>query len=210
MTGNTSHAVRAQRHEPHDSLDFFPTPPWATRAFIRHVLDSSPSATAWDPACGAGDMALPLAEYFSSVTASDVHDYGWGHTVRDFLLFDADPPDADWIITNPPFRLGEAFALRALSLARVGVAMLVRTAFLEGIGRYDRLFRPHPPQMVAQFVERVPMVKGRLDQDASTATSYAWLVWSRRHWGELTRFTWIPPCRSELERPDDYRVRAHG
>ncbi|MGH8525505.1 MAG: SAM-dependent methyltransferase, partial [Gammaproteobacteria bacterium] len=29
---NTSHAVMAQRLEPKDSFDDFPTPPWATRA----------------------------------------------------------------------------------------------------------------------------------------------------------------------------------
>lgn len=32
-----SPAVAAQRSEPADSLDFFPTPPWATRAFVQHV-----------------------------------------------------------------------------------------------------------------------------------------------------------------------------
>jgi hypothetical protein len=31
-------AVMAQRREPPDSLDYFPTPPWATRALFRHVL----------------------------------------------------------------------------------------------------------------------------------------------------------------------------
>jgi hypothetical protein len=31
---NTSHAVMAQRSEAKDSLDDFPTPPWATRALI--------------------------------------------------------------------------------------------------------------------------------------------------------------------------------
>ena len=32
MAQNTSHAVMSQRSEPLGSLDFFPTPPWATRA----------------------------------------------------------------------------------------------------------------------------------------------------------------------------------
>jgi|tagenome__1003787_1003787.scaffolds.fasta_scaffold20922105_5 hypothetical protein len=31
---NTSHAVMAQRVEPKDSADDFPTPPWATRACV--------------------------------------------------------------------------------------------------------------------------------------------------------------------------------
>jgi hypothetical protein len=35
---DTSYAVMAQRIEAQDSLDDFPTPPWATRALIEHVL----------------------------------------------------------------------------------------------------------------------------------------------------------------------------
>ena len=38
MTQNRSHAVMQQRHEAHDSLDDFPTPPWATRALMECVL----------------------------------------------------------------------------------------------------------------------------------------------------------------------------
>lgn len=125
---NTSSAVMQQRTEPHDSLDFFPTPPWATRALCAHVAPIT-GHLAWDPACGDGAM--------------------------------------------------------------------------------DR-----PPAVVAQFVERVPMVKGRLDAKASTATSYCWLVWTNRahgweqpDWapkGGHSAFMWIPPCRKSLERPDDY------
>ena len=35
---NTSHAVMAQRAELKNSLDDFPTPPWATRALLEHVV----------------------------------------------------------------------------------------------------------------------------------------------------------------------------
>lgn len=45
MSQNTSHAVMAQRAEAHDSLDDFPTPPWATRALIEHVI--WPSGAGW-------------------------------------------------------------------------------------------------------------------------------------------------------------------
>jgi hypothetical protein len=62
---------------------------------------------------------------------------------------------------NPPFALACEFALRALELASEGVAMLVRTQWIEGIGRYEKLFRDRPPTVYAPFVERVPMVRGR-------------------------------------------------
>jgi type I restriction-modification system DNA methylase subunit len=54
---NTSHAVMAQRTEPNDSPDDFPTPPWATRGLIEHILDDMPGLKAMsclEPACGAG------------------------------------------------------------------------------------------------------------------------------------------------------------
>ena len=35
---NKTHAVMSQRHEDQDSLDYFPTPPWATRALFEHIL----------------------------------------------------------------------------------------------------------------------------------------------------------------------------
>ena len=109
----------------------------------------------------------------------------------------------DWVITNAPFRLAEEFVLRALPIARRGVAILARTVFLESVGRYKAIFRDHPPSKFAQFVERVPMLKGRLDPKGSTATGYAWFVWEKDA-ALPTRVVWVPPCRRQLERSDDY------
>jgi hypothetical protein len=82
--------------------------------------------------------------------------------------------------------------------------MLTRTVFIESVGRYQRLFERNPPTKFAQFTERVPMVKGRLDAKASTATGYAWLVWEKRQNEGPPALVWIPPCRKRLERPGDY------
>ncbi len=222
MPQNTSTAVMQRRVEPHDSLDDFPTPPWATRALFKHVLTENEwdevlppeqrfaGMTCWEPACNRGYMARPLQEYFGRVYRTDVHDYSAEYNdqegVCDFLMLGCEPliiqeKGFDWVITNPPFRLAEQFALQALSEARVGVALFVRSAFLEGSGRHRRLFSEHPPAIVAQFCERVPLLKGRYDPKGSTATAYCWLVWIRGKEG--TRFVWIPKCRKELERPTD-------
>lgn len=245
---NTSSAVMQRRSEPHDSLDDFPTPPWATRALCEHVIfrvgappwnASCPETICyrfglcdpvapdgklvpptfpiaglkvWEPACNRGHMVRPLKEYFGRVHASDIHDYGYEfdgqERVVDFVFPGSESPciaasGLDWIITNPPFRLAEQFVRRALELRpRGGVAVLVRIAFLEGIGRYQLLFRDTPPSIVAQFTERVVMVKGRLDPVGSTATAYCWLVWTATP--GPTRMVWIPPCRKQLERREDY------
>ncbi len=201
---NTSHAVMAQRHEPKDSRDDFPTPPWATRALIKHIIgeEAARGASCLEPACGRGYMARPLAEYFALVEAADAYHYGFA-PVRDFLTSPYEARSHDWVITNPPFRLAEEFVGRALSVARAGVAILARTVFLESVGRYQSIFRDRPPAVFAQFSERVPMVKGRVDAKASTATGYAWFVWKHGN-NNPPKLAWVPPCRKKLEREGDY------
>lgn len=207
--GNQS--VMASRREPPDSLEFFPTPPWATRAFCEHVLRSAlgPSKlhklSCWDPCAGEGHMAEVLREYFGSVYASDVFDYGKGYPVGSFVagklgLVDdlaLCPSPPDWIVMNPPFSEAVAFTERALSIARDGVAVFVRLAWLETLDRYERLFGPRPPWRIAQFSERCALVKGRWDPEASTATSYVWVIWRTGHKERLPHFQWIPPGQKE-------------
>lgn len=209
MGQNRSTAVMQRRSEPHDSLDDFPTPPWATRALCEWLEakgEDLSEFTCREPAANRGHMVRPLREYFRRVEASDVHDYGAGFAVRDYL-FGLDPEPVHWTITNPPFRLAEEFIGRMIRTSEFGCAVILRSAFLESIGRFDRLFSVTPPSHVLQFVERVPMVKGRIDADAVSATAYCWLVWLEADCEE-TRLEWLPPCRRKLERPEDYEEVA--
>lgn len=195
----------SQRTDPLDAPDDFPTPPWATRALLEFAIEQggyTQHLSCLEPACGAGHMARVLQEYFGSVVARDAFEYGYGER-SDFISETYDEGKFDWVITNPPFRLAEEFTLKALGIARRGVAMLARTVFIESVGRYNNLFSVQPPSKVAQFTERVPMVKGRLDRSASTATGYAWVIWERGV-SDSTRLIWIPPCRKKLEREADY------
>lgn len=211
---NGNRAIMSSRQEPDDSLDFFPTPPWATRALIERVIQSAdvgivdaPLAeyTAWEPACGEGHMAEVLREYVTDVLATDVFDYGYGDATLDFTsdLEAGAHADRDFIVTNPPFGAkSEEFVLQALRLARVGVAMFVRLQWLETVGRYERIFKDNPPTLIAFFAERVNLCKGRWDPEGGTATAYIWLVWIK---GEAPRAPfWIAPgCREAFTRPDD-------
>jgi hypothetical protein len=212
---NGARSVMGSRVEPDDSLNHFPTPPWATRALCEIVLphlgivwDDTPWRT-WEPACGEGHMSEVLAEYFfGGVCASDIHDYGYRGTdgrtwIGTFDFLNHRPMNCDWIVTNPPF--GDKtipFILRAIELARVGVAMFLRLQILEGQERFEKVFKPHPPTLVSFFSERVPLCKGRWNPDGGTATAYVWLVWMKDR-APMAPF-WIPPgCRESLSKADD-------
>ena len=205
MAQNRSTAVMQRRFEPHHSLDDYPTPCWATRAlceWINEAYDTG-SMVCREPAANRGHMVKPLREYFADVQGSDIHDYGAGFPVQDYL-FGPEPDEVQFTITNPPFRLAEQFIRRMLATSRNGCAVIVRSAFLEGVGRQSRLFALKPPTHILQFSERVVMHKGTLSAKGSTATAYCWLFWQKGIIGRGTTFDWIAPCRKRLERPEDY------
>lgn len=203
-------AVMSSRVEPPDSLDFFCTPPWSTRALLAELCLPL-GTTVWEPAAGEGHMAEVIRDDGHDVFASDVHDYGVGYAVGSFLLATLPLDDTvlppfttEWIITNPPFNEAAAFAKRGLQIATEGVALLVRSNWLEGVERYTSLFSVNRPSEVFQFCERVPMTRGRWDPDASTATAYCWVVWRTAEPAYITQYHWIRPGRREaLTRPDD-------
>lgn len=210
--------VMQRRASPPGGLDFFPTPPWGTRAFLTHAAPVinhyaprriEPAMSVWDPVCGEGHMSRVLAEWFDAVLETDVHPYG-DHLIADFL----DPlhgylfaETSEWIIMNPPFSCAAQCINLAIDRARIGVAVLVRAGFCEGQDRHATLFADRPPHFEFQFAERLPMHKGRWLVNGKTATSYVWLVWLTRPPHDFarhgTRKFWIPPCRHDLTRPDD-------
>lgn len=210
-----STAVMARRVEAPDSLDLFPTPPWATRALVEEIIgaESLHGRVVWEPAAGLGTMSEVREAYCDHVFASDVHDYGRGHEIGSFVGAGPDVISipggvkAHLVITNPPFNLALEFAHRALEEAVEGVALLVRSVWSEGGARYDKLFAKTPPTIIAQFCDRVPMVKGRWDPKASTATAYSWYVWhlsNPAYPPGRTVFRWIKPgARQRYSRPDD-------
>jgi hypothetical protein len=208
-----------RRRSKRSGPDYYPTPPWATRALCLRLKNKFPIArqSVWEPACGAGHMAKPLGEFFKTVRATDLHDYSAKFPAcepgLDFLLnWPGDEITADWIITNPPFVLAEDFLELALDRARIGVAFFVKVQFLEGTKRFRRIFSRRPPAAVFQFSERVPLVSSRLDPQADTNQSYVWIVWLKDATAAAAfraivpgpALGWVGQVRAELERPGDY------
>jgi len=194
------------------SLDYFPTQPWAARALAEMVMRVDPAArSAWEPACGEGIMAYAAADYFDRIVMSDVHDYGVGAAVLDFLQDDAECPGgpADWIFTNPPFKDPKAFIKRALRRARRGVAMFVRLGFLETVGRYELFDGPDAAAFACPYVERVGIRLGDCDVKGGTAAAYMAVIWLTdpdlaREFAGGDRLRPFPPgTRARLSRPGD-------
>lgn len=198
-------AVRAERKAGRTSLDFLPTQPWGVRAFVEQALGGDlAGARVLEPANGGGDLSRTLREFGASVTTADIADYGLAEPVlqADFRTWSEEPGQFDLVMTNPPFNQAAAFVQKGLKIAD-GVAVLVRHGFLETIGRYEALFRRDPPDEIWVYVERLPLLTGRLDPKKGSATCYCWLLW-RRGGDRQARTRWIEPCRKRLERPEDY------
>lgn len=214
----------ARRLEPMDSLDDFPTPPWAGRALCEHLRASLAlplqRSVVLEPAANRGNLVRAFEGEWAAVLASDVADYGAGFAVRNFLT-DAPLGRADWVVTNPPFNLAEDFIARGLEVARDGVAMLLPVTFLAGMKRGTGLFRSCPPSDVLVLSERPVMFRGRApDPDVkewrvhkgvrklvkpSTNKDCAWFIWWKCALGKgLTRVAWSGACRERLTRPGDY------
>lgn len=188
MSQNTSSAVMQQRAPSRVStddalkalwrnLDYYPTPPWTARAMAHRLREYDPGArVVGEPACGEGHMAEPMREVFgcSGVIASDIYDFGYGE-VRNFLETTTQTADEiDWYMTNPPFGLAQQFIEHGLRLARRGVLVLCRVAFLESDERCPMLYEGNAPMTALMpFVERVPMQLGSWDPELSTASAYA-------------------------------------
>jgi hypothetical protein len=134
-TGNRSTAVMQRRHagdRPRGrevapaQLNYFPTPPWATRALCEFLVGRGIALremVCWEPACGEMHMARALEEYFFDVVASDVHDYskasptqanrgsrGDDHDLFDFTLAAMEMAARESSSSGPPTPTGAGCA----------------------------------------------------------------------------------------------------
>jgi hypothetical protein len=155
-------------------LDAYWTPAYATEAFLR--LERPPVSVA-DPCCGSGAILDVLKDAGHIVFGSDVVNYGWPDTViRDYLVEPVHMGDVG-IITNPPFRLAEQFIRKAIADGAKYHAWLVRTNFLESVGRLP-LFRDYPFSRMWVSSRRITMHRyGYEGPQTSGNQCFCWLVW---------------------------------
>lgn len=186
--------VGRKRKKKRDPLDRYYTPDPVALACVdalRREAWMPASASVLEPSCGGGAFLRALkAAGVRDVVAMDVDPDAAGLTlvssmVGDFLTAEVPMTDErpDWIIGNPPYTNVEAHILRALEVARVGVAMLLRVSTLEGVDRYRRVWSQHQPAYVWHLVRRPyfsgPTVVGKQTDNAT----YIFVVW-HKEWAE--------------------------
>ncbi|GGR31300.1 SAM-dependent DNA methyltransferase [Deinococcus ruber] len=154
-----------------EGTDYYPTPADVTHALLDYL--SLPAGTrVWEPACGEGHMAEVLKERGLKTHVTDLHDRGYGRGGVDFLATPA-PVIVEWIITNPPFSLAEAFIRHALSL-ELPFALLLKGQFWHA-ARRRTLFEEHRPSHVLPLTWRPDFLMGR--KGGSPTMEAAWTVW---------------------------------
>jgi hypothetical protein len=162
-------------------LDAYFTCPEAIETLILLEADRIPQRI-WEPAAGAGAIVLPLRATGRTVLASDIADYGLpGCRIVDYLSAPKMP--TAWVhgvVTNPPYKLAQRFAMRAISEVPY-VAFLVRTNFLMDAERRGRWLDRTEPTRIYYLLPRLPMMhhKEWTGKKSTSNTPFTWVVWQQ-------------------------------
>lgn len=173
------------------ALDYYATPTDEVFNILEITGYNFNDKTILEPCVGGGHMVNGIENYLSlhNQTArcigTDIQDRGykndnWNLTYGlDFLSDDYPFSSVDTIIMNPPYGIIEPFLIRALEIAKDKLIVLCRTQTLEGEGRYNNIFKDHPPQKIYQYYNRITCWKNGVKPTQSSAQSYAWLIWDK-------------------------------
>ena len=171
-----------------NSLDFYPTPPWAVDVLLEY---ENFDGLILEPACGTGNISNALIAHGFDVISSDINDYGYGEPNKDFFALTS---RIDNIITNPPYNIADKFVEHSLKLANKKIALLLRLAFLEGANRYNSIYAKNPPSTVLVFTKRLTfnpeLIKGN---SGSGHVTYAWFIWDKEKKEAAPVIKWISP-----------------
>lgn len=167
--------------------DHYPTPAWVIDALAEVV--PLKSKRIWEPACGTGEMAEAIEAHGATVTASDIHAYGYRFTAGlfDFMEVGSCPwlVHYDGIITNPPYgaRCGTAEQFIEAGLRRIqdyGFLALLLPVDFDSAKTRARFFRDCPA-----FAGRIVLTRRIKWFDQPTADgksqgpseNHAWFLW---------------------------------
>lgn len=191
--GASRHALRARKD------DLYETPAICVDAAHRAGVFEGIDGLVWEPCAGRGAIVRELRARGFAVTAQDLVDHPGRDadiaTGIDFLMETRAPRGVAAIVTNPPFKLADAFIRHGLTLAP-RVVVLLRAMAIEGGSRADMIDRhlrrywigiDRPPAMHREGWEGPP--------PSNSGAPFAWFDFSAapRAAGEpieLRRFWW--------------------
>lgn len=143
-----------------------------------------------DPCCGTGAIARVLEKENYTVRATDLIYRGCGEGNIDFLNH-AFPSNVFDIIMNPPYTRTIDFILKALSLAKQKVAVLLPLSYIESRERYEKIYSKFPPCTIYAFINRIQIKKGDApNYKQENMKAYAWYIWEKGYKGN-TVLRWL-------------------
>ena len=161
--------------------DFYPTPESATQA----LLDRQKfQGDIWECACGNGAMSKVMIKNNYNVYSSDLINRGYGDTGINFLESNK---KVDNIVTNPPFNLSLEFFEQALKLTNYKIAFLHKLTYLEGLKRYEKIFKLNKLKNIYVFSKRLAFEKNGKNNGLMC---FAWFVFDVNYNGKPT-IDWI-------------------
>ena len=180
-----------KNHKEREALDYYATP----TAEVTNILDilnlDFSNSSVLEPCCGGGHMAegiIPFLKETSNLICTDIKDRGYIAPIGvtelglDFFADDYPYDKADYVIMNPPFGVIEPFVIRALEISQKGCLMLGRLQFLEGVKRYESIFKENPPTDVWVYVDRIACYKnGDFSEKPNSIQAYAWFYWDKEN-----------------------------
>ena len=179
--------------------DDYQTPEWAVDALLE--VETFPGFIL-EPAAGQGNIYRALKRYgYKKVYAADIRtDDELPEFVHKGVSFFGQHDHhrfVDHVITNPPYRIAQAFANRGLQVATAKVALLLRVNFVEGEKRYD-WFQETPLKGFYPFSSRLTMWPRCAEEPENSGTiAYAWYVWEHGWTGDPF-VRWLKPCKNKF------------
>lgn len=180
---NTLKTLGSSTHtnEERSKLDYYGTDPRSTQALLNcEKFDKN----IWEPCAGHHLISNVLEKNGYKVKTTDIADYGFGDEQIDLFYYNGGVWNGD-IITNPPYAL--ATDMIEILLNNINdkhkLAMFLRIQYLEGISRFERIFKNNPPKTIYVFINRQTSSKED-DFNSSSAVAYAWYVWEKGFKGD--------------------------
>lgn len=167
-----------------DHLDRYYTPEWATQALVDYMGERL-AGCVWDPCCGQdlGGRVIRKAPHVTAYAGTDIDPDACANPVDFFgrvFVFNG------WVVTNPPYRVGDKTATDFVRHALNGsasVAMLLRLTWLEPCRDRVDILTNNPPTDVL-ILPRVHYIGA----PASNNCMSCWVIWDRNHAG--SRVSW--------------------